>query len=81
MRLGSEVLLLLIFGVCSTCPKNLIRRAENLLGALFRDGVSVKADSFVEPRLEVTRRVVLLLPGPALDTFAGASAPRIDGRV
>ena len=52
------MLVLLISGVCSTCPKNLIRRAENLLGALFRDGVGVRADSFVEPRLDVTTRVV-----------------------
>jgi len=58
LRLGSEVLLLvlLIFGVCSTCSKNLIRRAENLLGALFWDGVSVRVDSFGEPRLDVTTR-------------------------
>ena len=32
--------------------------ARKILGALFRDDVSVRADSFVEPRLDVTTRVV-----------------------
>ncbi len=63
--------------LCSTCPKNLIRRAENLLGALFRDGVSVRAYPFVEPRLDVTTRVVCSFQAQRSTPLAAESAPRI----